>query len=96
MQRRRKRQLESGDIVMIREKEKLKRRRQRELKSGNMDDKKPRNLLGLFPKVPKERTSTHRDWSPFYKREGGIMRCLGCLAEFGGLSQGKIYLTDPV
>ena len=85
-QRLRQRQRESGDIKIIRENDRIKKQRRRQLISGHIDVKKPRN-----PKrFPKERSSLHRDWSPFYRREEGSMRCLACLAEFGGLRQVKI------
>ena len=99
-QRKRQRQVESGDIEMIRKKDKLKRQRVRQLKltneqlqSGPIDDNKPIDRLGRVrkvPKVPKEGSIPHRDWSSFYRREGDNVRCLGCMDEFGGLRQVEI------
>ena len=79
--------------IRKREKDRLKkqRRRQRQLESGDLNVKKPRKLSGLESK--ESSSSPHRDWSPFYQREGDMMRCLGCLAEYGALHQVHRHLT---
>ena len=76
-----------------REKDRLKkrRRRQRQLESGDLKVKKARKRPGLGSKAIS--SSPHRDWSPFYRREGDMMRCLGCLAEYGALHQVHRHLT---
>ena len=65
--------------LMKREKHRLKmqRLRQRQVESGIVKEKKPRKRPLLGSKEPS--SSPHRDWSPFYRREGDMMRCLGCL-----------------